>query len=208
VLSAGLGSGFLRLNRLRLSHHAHPERYPVEFRFNNLSRSVVPVLRDCMERGPTWARCRERAWSIVLGVIAAVIIAVPVSMPIVNDGAAIDVESRLMDLPVPAGEDRIDSMAQAGRIVGNGNGIQYVGALLIQSEDSVGEPQGFYIAQAREADLSIAVTPADDLEREGFHGGREFLAHPGEHGTFVVHAWGEAPGRMFEAFDLRGPQSP
>jgi hypothetical protein len=147
---------------------------------------------------------RRRVWSMVLVVTAAVLIAVPVSIPIVNDVAASDVERRLLDLPVPEGAERIDSMAQAGRIVGNGNGMQYVGALLIRSGDSEAALQRFYSAQERAAELSITVTPADDLEREGFHGARGFLAHSGERGTFVVHAWGEAPGQIFEDLDLRG----
>ena len=147
---------------------------------------------------------RRRAWWIVLGVIAALLIAVPVSVPIVNDVAARDVERRLVDLPVPEGAERIDSMAQAGRIVGNGNGMQYMGALLIRTGNSAAELQRFYSAQGPAADLSITVTPADDLEREGFHGAEEFLAQPGERGTFVVHAWGKAPDQIFATLDLRG----
>ena len=153
----------------------------------------LPVPR----RRPAW-------WLIVVGVLAVGIIAVPVSIPIVNDAAASDVEKRLTDLPVPKGAERIDSMSQAGRIVGNGNGMQYVGALLIRSGDGVAELQRFYGAQEATADLPITVAPADGLEREGFHGAHGFLDRSGERGTFVVYAWGKAPGAIFEDSDLRG----
>ena len=150
------------------------------------------------------ASSRRRAWLILAAVLAMVILAVPVSIPIVNDAAASDVERRLMEIDVPAGAERIDSMAQAGKIVGNGNGMQYAGALLIRSEHSAADLQRFYSEQEGAVDLSITVTPADDLQREGLHGARGFLAQPGERGTFVVLAWGSGPGEFFEELDLRG----
>lgn len=125
-----------------------------------------------------------------------------VSIPIVNDAAARDVETRLLDLPVPEGAERTTSMAQAGKIVGNGNGMQYLGALLIRSDDGVDELQRFYSVQGEAAGLSITVTPAEDLEE--FHSARGFLTRPVEHGTFVVHAWGDGPGEIFEGLDIRG----
>lgn len=153
-----------------------------------------------MAEVPARAR-RGRGW-IVFSVTAAVVIGFAVSIPIVNDVAARDVETRLLDLPIPEGAERIDSMAQAGKLVGNGNGMQYLGALLIRGDDSVGELQRFYGVHGETVGLSITVTPADDLE--GFHGAGGFLAHSGEPGTFVVQAWGNGPGEIFEEFDIRG----
>ena len=148
------------------------------------------------------ARAWRRAWWIVPGVITALIIGFAVSIPIVNDSVARDVEMRLLDLPLPAGAERIDSMSQAGRIVGNGNGMQYFGALLIRSDDSADELQRFYTDHQEAIDLAIAVTPAQELR--DFHGAHGFLGRVGEQGTFVVQAEGHAPGEMFENADLRG----
>jgi hypothetical protein len=149
-------------------------------------------------------RARRHAWWIALGVVVVAIVALPVSIHTVNDVVAGEVEGRLIDLPLPQGAELVDSMSQAGRIVGNGNGMQYVGALLLRSSDSLSELQRFYDEQRQSADLAITVTPSDALENDGFHGAHGFLGSSGERGTYVVYGWGSAPGEIFENFDLRG----
>ncbi|WP_309068511.1 hypothetical protein [Microbacterium sp.] len=139
---------------------------------------------------------------IALGVVVALLVGFPVSISLVNDGAARGIETRLLRLPLPDGTERIDSMAQAGKLVGNGNGMQYIAALLIRSDHGAARLQGFYDAQKGVADLSITVTPAEDLA--ALRNATGFLSDPGESGTFVVQAWGEGPGGIFEAFDIRG----
>lgn len=147
------------------------------------------------------ARPRFGGW-IVLGVVVAVIVGPPVTITLVNDASARSVQTSLQALPLPEGAELIDSTSRAAKIVGNGNGMQYLGALLIRSDESAAELQTFYDAQSIPGDLTVAVAPSGGLN--DFPGAGGFLDEPAEAGTFVVYAWGDGPGEVFEEFDIRG----
>ena len=72
---------------------------------------------------------------IVIVLIAGVLIAIPA----VNNYSAYAVEKQLCGLSVPNQTERVESLSQAGKFVGNGNGMQYFGAILIRSELSMDE---------------------------------------------------------------------
>lgn len=143
---------------------------------------------------------RRTIWTMLLGVVL-IMAGFAVTVPVVNDAAARDVETELTRLPLPAGAERIDSTSQAGKLVGNGNGMQYLGALLIRSDQSLEQLRSFYRSYA---DPAVAVISATGDEIEQFHGASGFLTGPGRAGTFVVYAWGHGPGWLYEDFDLRG----
>ena len=52
------------------------------------------------------------------------------SIPIVNDYCAYMVEKELCATPLPENTQLIDSVSKAGKLTGNGNGMQYLGAIL------------------------------------------------------------------------------
>lgn len=143
---------------------------------------------------------RRTVATVILGVVL-IIAGFAVSVPVVNDATARDVEAELVRLPLPVGAERIDSIAQAGKLVGNGNGMQYLGALLIRSDQSLEQLRSFYHAYD---DPAVDVISTTGTEIGEFHGASGFLARPGEAGTFVVYAWGHGPGWLYEDFDLRG----
>lgn len=144
---------------------------------------------------------RGLVWALA-GVVVFVLVGVPVAITLVNDAAARRVEAQLLELRLPDGAELLDSMSQAGKLTGNGNGMQYLGALLIKSDEDATELRRFYEEVEDESGLQIAVTPAQDVQ--GLHGVGGFLADEGIEGTFVIEAWGDGPGWFFEDFDLRG----
>ncbi len=139
---------------------------------------------------------------VIAGVVVLALVGVPVAVTLVNDAAARRVQAQLLEFQLPDDAELLDSMSQAGKLTGNGNGMQYLGALLINSDKSATELRQFYAEVEDESGLQITVTPAQDVQ--GFHGVGGFLADAGIEGTFVVVAWGDGPGWFFENFDLRG----
>lgn len=133
------------------------------------------------------------------------VLAIPISVVLVNDSAARDVEKELLALPVPEGAEVVESTSQAGKIVGNGNGMQYIGALLVRSDLGIGAVSGHYATVSEDIDLDVAVVASAGIERQGFHGADGFLSRPRSgDDLYVVYAFGNGPGSFFEEWDLRG----
>lgn len=76
----------------------------------------------------------------VVGILAAVVlIGGSLSIPLINNLIAYKVENALCEIPLPEKTELIESLSQAGNLTGNGNGMQYFGAILIRSELSLEE---------------------------------------------------------------------
>lgn len=137
--------------------------------------------------------------------VLLVLLAAPVSVTLVNDGAARDIDKQLLALPAPKGGGVVESLSQAGKVAGNGNGMQYVGALLVRSDRGIGAVSGHYATVSEDIDLDVTVVSSAGIESQGFHGANGFLGHPRPDGDlYVVYAFGDGPGGFFESVDLRG----
>ena len=66
------------------------------------------------------------------------------SIPIVNDLTAKSIEKQLARVDLPENTELIESLSKAGKLVGNGNGMQYFGAILIRSEQTLEELSAYY----------------------------------------------------------------
>ena len=74
----------------------------------------------------------------IVGILAAaILISGVISIPLINNHAAYKVEKALCEIPLPKETELIESLSQAGKLTGNGNGMQYFGAILIKSELSL-----------------------------------------------------------------------
>lgn len=51
--------------------------------------------------------------------------------PVLNDGAAKRTAEEIADLPLPARSELVEIAYKAGKLTGNGNGMQYFGAILL-----------------------------------------------------------------------------
>lgn len=81
---------------------------------------------------------------ILFAVIILLLIGFVIAVPLVNNSSAKKVEQQLLSAEVPEDTRVIESVSAAGKLVGNGNGMQYLGAILIKSELSFGELSDFY----------------------------------------------------------------
>ena len=77
-------------------------------------------------------------------IIIILFIAFIVSVPLVNDFSAKNVEKSLVEIALPDDTQMVESISKAGKLVGNGNGMQYFGAILIKSEKTLDELFDYY----------------------------------------------------------------
>lgn len=125
------------------------------------------------------------------------------SIPIVNDDCAYTVEQKLCATPLPENTELIDSLSKAGKLTGNGNGIQYFGAILIRSELTLEQLEDFYSSyRENEWEYLVAVQTDRDIsfiELEQLYFSQEVTTDR----YYIVYSWGQGI-ELFEMLDMRG----
>lgn len=84
----------------------------------------------------------------ILKIIGIIVVILPVLfmiyIPIANDFSAVKTKNRLKNISLPKNTQYIEAISKAGKLTGNGNGMQYFGAILIKSELSKEELSSYY----------------------------------------------------------------
>ncbi|MBR5316948.1 MAG: hypothetical protein IKU39_03540 [Lachnospiraceae bacterium] len=141
----------------------------------------------------------------VIGIALVVLVLVLViATPFVNNYSASKIEKRLTALPLPEKTEYIESISKAGKMTGNGNGMQFLGAMLVQSELTIEELNTYY-ATYRENQWNCIVEVQKGQTLEFIeHGELSFSTDilPDE-GYFVIYSWGNGM-KPFEMLDIRG----
>lgn len=145
---------------------------------------------------------------VVLIIVLAIVIlcaAFCVSVPVVNDLHAKRVADELSALPLPENTRIAEKMSAAGKLWGNGNGMQYMGAILIESGLSLDELETFYsesgieyCSVSRQGGKEITVTE---------HGKYSFNTEISSDDFYIVYALGKHDSsiiQLFSELDLRG----
>lgn len=133
--------------------------------------------------------------------IAVLLLFFAVVVPIVNNAIALGVEKDLKKLSLPEKTELVESTSLAGKMIGNGNGMQYLGAILIKSDLSLDALQAYY------ADYDGTVEPQLNADvRVAMN--KELSFRHAEYGVgyYIVYRWGDAPDWIQDWLDtdLRG----
>ena len=148
-----------------------------------------------------------RLWiRVTMVFIAVVLLFFAVVVPIFNNAVALGVEKDLKKIPLPENTELVESVSKAGKLVGNGNGMQYFGAVLIKSELSL-EELDLYYANYRQGLFDCLIQPQTEPEISVADGSLAFQHKDYDDGTYyVVYTWGSAPSWLRDVLDtdLRG----
>lgn len=151
----------------------------------------------------------RRVIRIVMVTIAVFLLLLALVVPVANNAVALGVERELKALPLPPDTEMVASISKAAKLTGNGNGMQYFGAVLLKSELSSQELNAHYAAYAEDA-YDYLVEPQSGTEicprGESLHGGVHFSVSADSAGYYVLYSWGSAPewARDWLDTDLRG----
>ena len=148
---------------------------------------------------------------VTMVTIAILLLFFAVVVPIINNAVALGIEGDLKAIPLPANTEVIESTSVAGRLVGNGNGMQYFGAVLLKSGLSPEQLQEHYAAYRTvsfhcvlERQTSSALCPAG----QALPGAPDlsFRASVEGEGYYVLYSWGSAPTWLRDILnsDMRG----
>lgn len=148
---------------------------------------------------------KNKAALIIISAVVILCAAFCVSVPVANDLHAKRVADELSALPLPENTRIAEKMSAAGKLWGNGNGTQYMGAILIESGLSLDELETFYsksgieyCSVSRQNEKEITVTE---------HGKHSFSTEISSDDFYIVYALGKHDNfiiQLFSELDLRG----
>ncbi len=138
-------------------------------------------------------------------ILVTAIFVLLIATPFVNDHVAKKTLEELVELPLPENTEYIESVCNAGKIIGCGNGMQYFGAILIKSELSQEELEAYYSNYAEhdwecvvgnqvgsnicvDGGQPVPLSFATDVEGDDY---------------FIVYSWG-SNDTIFDDLDIRG----
>ena len=132
-------------------------------------------------------------------VVAVFLLVVALVIPVANNAVALGVENELKGQPLPPQTELVESTSLAGKLTGNGNGMQYFGAILIRSDLTEEELSIHYPEYAVEAQKDAKISAVD-------HADLAFNCSVSGEDYYIVYAWGSAPAalRFILNLDIRG----
>lgn len=162
--------------------------------------------------GGSWGVTMRKTFVTVLKIFGATVLILVTCIfillsaaPFVNDHVAKKTAEELVELPLPENTEYIESVYRAEKLIGCGNGMQYLGAILIRSELSREELEAYYSSFAEhdwecvvgnQAGANICVDGgqpvplsfATDVEGDNY---------------YIVYSWG-SNDTVFDDLDIRG----
>lgn len=140
---------------------------------------------------------------ISIGVLLFAMISFMISIPIVNNTIAKKTAQSVKEIELPNKTEYIETFAKAGKLVGNGNGMQYLGGILIKSELPLSELQAYY-SRYSETESECIVEKQTGKELSFIEHGTVSL-HTDISGDlyYIVYSWGNS-NSIYRDLDLRG----
>lgn len=133
--------------------------------------------------------------------IIILFVAFIVAVPPINDLLAKNVEKGLLEIALPENTQMVESVSKAGKLVGNGNGMQYFGAILIKSKQTLEELSAYYADVNADIVVKMQTTQVIACLE---HAQLSFTAQiTEEENYYIVYLFGEGVA-PFSQLDLRG----
>lgn len=145
----------------------------------------------------------KKTIGIILALLFAGLLTLIIGSPIKNNLEAKKVANAIKECALPERTELLDTVSAAGKLVGNGNGMQYFGAILIKSELSLEELKEYYGKLASDEFQNIVEKQETGTIDFIEHADLSFDADGDYENTYIVYSWGDYSGLASE-FDLRG----
>ncbi len=135
----------------------------------------------------------RRIIRVLMVFLAVLLLFVAVGIPLINNGVALGIENDLKDLPLPANTQLVESYSLAGRLAGNGNGMQYFGVILLQTELTEEELMQHYASYRTGLFDHIVVQQTGQRVEQVEHAEVVFSTQMSDEGFYIVYTWGGVP---------------
>lgn len=141
---------------------------------------------------------------VIFVALTIVLFTLFIASPIVNDNVAKKTANELVDIPLPDNTEFMESIYEAGKLDGCGNGMQYFGAILIKSELSLDELREYYAEFAdNEWTCVVENQTNSDVDKRIMDTTLTFKTDIVGENYYIVYSWGDNH-TIFHVFDIRG----
>ncbi len=123
--------------------------------------------------------------------------------PTINNITASNISNEIWDTPVPNNTEQLEKISLAGKFVGAGNGMQFFGAVLIESDCTLEELQAYYSANSPIDENFIIKEQTTNKITEIENQTTVFNSWSEDGNYFIVYSWGKGVIPFYD-FDLRG----
>lgn len=124
--------------------------------------------------------------------------------PFANDRVARKTAKELADLPLPENTEYIESVYKADKLIGCGNGMQYLGAILIRSDLPLEALKAYYSGFVEhEWECVVERQTSAAIEWVEYAGGLSFKTEVEGDDYYIVYSWGDSDS-VFYYPDIRG----
>ncbi len=149
---------------------------------------------------------RNRSFKILLLIpvifMAIIFLLMVISRPI-NDNIAYDVVGELKQIPLPENTVIVEEKAISDRLCGNGDGVQYFGALLIKSELSQDDLNAYYSQFSEKYHVKSQQDRGIKQDELALHQENSFNTTIDADNYYILYAWGDYDS-IFTYLDWRG----
>lgn len=126
-----------------------------------------------------------------------------IACPIINTLTATAVTQDIWNLPTPSDTIKIEKISKAGKLAGNGNGMQFFGSILIKSDLAIDQLKEFYSAYSGN-ERTYVVEKQNQSEIQPIETrSLSFTSEVDSDSFYIVYSWGDGISPFCE-FDLRG----
>ena len=140
---------------------------------------------------------------VIISFITVIILVFAVVIPVSNNIAASNIAKELSEIKLPEKTEYVESVSVAGKVLGSGNGMQYLGAILIKSELELEELQTYYSKFAENDWECIVKEQKGNKVQIVDHRNPEFKTEIVGDDYFVVYST-ESNNSIWADFDVRG----
>lgn len=138
-------------------------------------------------------------------IIVLFFIILHISINISNNNISKNIEKELKALPLPNNTELVDSIAVSGKLTGNGNGMQYLGAIFIKTELSQEDLENYYKNYRKNKWYCLIKkqnTEKIDIIEHGNYTFRNFNNDEAEK-YYIIYSWGISNNEILQS-DIRG----
>ena len=124
------------------------------------------------------------------------------AVPIVNNHTAKNTAKVIEKIELPANTEYVENFWKAGKLVGNGNGMQYLGGILVRSELTIEELRAHYSQHLGQNDYD-AEKQSDQNINIIEHGNLSLQTTIDNDNYYIIYLWGNDES-VFSFLDIRG----